>query len=106
MPAKGGGEDPPSLELCPDFTLRVAERLVTVEGEGITDFFNRAEDVEGCKVAPLPFSLHSYDKIWTPRSPMCRANPFCTSHLCAPPSHLSSWWTGRALWTSSIGSQM
>lgn len=55
-PAKGGGEEAPCLELCPDFTLRVEERqpnerLVTVEGEGIAEFFNRAEDVEGCKVS-------------------------------------------------------
>lgn len=50
MPPKGTSDDPPALELCPDFTLRVAERLVTVDGNGISEFFNRAEDVEGCKV--------------------------------------------------------
>ena len=49
-PPKGMTDEPLSLDLCPDFTLRIAERLVTVEGDGISEFFNRAEDVEGCKV--------------------------------------------------------
>lgn len=50
MPAKGGQEENLALELCPGFNLRVADRLVSVCGDGIVEFFNRAEDVEGCKV--------------------------------------------------------
>ena len=49
--AKGQPAELLTLELCPNFNLRVAERLVTVEGEGVTEFFNRAEDVEGCKAS-------------------------------------------------------
>ena len=60
-PSKGQSDEAASLELCPGFSLRVAERLVTVEGDGIAEFFNRAEDVEGCKVRHLKLlRRHSY----------------------------------------------
>ena len=54
QPPKDCNDESLTLELCQGFRLRVAERLVTVDGDGIADFFNRAEDVEGCKASRIP----------------------------------------------------